>query len=380
MIGSAIDVDLAPTRLLFGWGACHRVAPLVRSFGARALIVTGRTYSGQAAEIERAAGQVRASGVNVTIANEVQPNPDIENVERMLSAARRADVIVAIGGGSVLDAAKVLAVAAEIEDPLPATRLLETRRMEVGTPRKRLIAVPTTAGTGSELSYGAIISHRSREWKGGVRGEGLAPDVAIVDPSRTLSMDRGLTAATGFDVLTHAFESYVSRRASAASKVLSLTAVRLVSEHLPRVLQDLEDRDARTAMAWASTMMGVNLRNVGTCLPHRLQYPIGGAMPSVSHPEALAWLYPAWVARLFAVRGDDVETVLDLLGAGRPSTGSDAADRMRGWLEGIGLNTRPPADLRVEPSLAMRRLRGDLTVDPIPDPEQAALAIYEEVW
>lgn len=380
MMRPVLEIDMAPTRVYFGWGAFDRLADLVAEMGRNVLVVTGRSYSGQADRINALVSRLKQHGVSTVVRNQIRPNPDVEEIRELLPATCGVDVVVGIGGGSVIDASKALAVAAAADDQRVMDLWVSGTPVEPGTPRCKLVVVPSTAGTGSELSFGAILSDRTRGWKGGIRGAGLAPELAVVDPELTVTLSSQLTSETGFDVITHAFESYVSKRADARSRVLSLTAISNVATNLPRVIAEPTDRTSRTSIAFSSMIMGLNLREVGTCLPHRLQYPIGGEVPDVSHPEALAWIYPPWISRLYYVRKAEVSDFLEILGMGRPSSGEDAGVRMRQWLERINLATRPPDSVRLDPSALVSKIEGNLSADPIPDPERAALDIYKELW
>jgi len=364
------------TRFRFGWGVAEDLAATALAFGRRVAIVTSPGCAGHGEWIRELGDRIAAEGGAAEVLPRIRPNPDVEDIDAIREPAARSDVVVAIGGGSVLDAAKALAVVAA--SPLPAAEWLRIGAVPDDAPRKRLVLVPTTAGTGSDLSFGAILSDRSRGFKGGFRGAALAADAAVVDPALTLTMPRGLTAETGFDILTHAFESYVSRRTTSHARALAMQAVTTVGKMLPRVLSDPEDREARSALSYASSMMGLNLAHVGTCLPHRLQYPIGGVAPHISHPAGLAWIYPVWLRNVYPFAQEDIADLVDALGQGRPSSGADAAARIEAWLASIGLGTRPTVEL--DPADLARRVTGNLGADPIPAPESRLISIYEEIF
>ena len=124
--------------------------------------------------------------------------------------------------------------------------------------------------------------------------------------------------------------------------------------------------------------MGLNLANVGTCLPHRLQYPIGGVMPESSHAQGLGWIYPTWIKHVYPHAAEDVADLMCLLGLPRPADAREASDGMRGWLESLGLSTRPPRQL--DPAMLADRVTGNLAADPIPEPESVLEALYAEVF
>jgi alcohol dehydrogenase class IV len=202
-----------------------------------------------------------------------------------------------------------------------------------------MVAVPTTAGTGSELSRGAILSDHERKFKGGLRGNGLFPAVALVDPELSLLMPDSLARLTGFDVLCHAVETYFSRQSHAMLHSLSLGAVAVVRDCLMRPVTGLSERARVTQVAYASSMMGVNLGNATTCLPHRMQYAIG-ALTDTSHPEGLAALYPEWFAAVVKADPDKARRLLAVLFADvseAEEAFADPAGAMMRVLEEIGV-------------------------------------------
>jgi len=153
-----------------------------------------------------------------------------------------------------------------------------------------LVAIPTTAGTGSELSKAAIITDESRKIKKGIRGAALYPKVAIVDSVFTESVPYNITMETGFDVLAHGLESYISKSASPYTEMQSEQALRIVGTYLPALAENLQDREAREKMSFASMIMGINLGHASTCLPHRMQYHLG-AHTDTSHGAGLEALF-----------------------------------------------------------------------------------------
>jgi alcohol dehydrogenase class IV len=370
------DIRFGRTRFVFGWGRSPELVSLASDLGTHVLFVTSETASGQANVINDLRSQLESRGCSTVHFAGVQPDPDVTTLERVLPEARKCDVIVGIGGGSVLDAGKGLAVAA-MSDLSPSAWL---HRGTVGddSPRKPLVLVPTTAGTGSELSFGAILSDRSRQFKGGLRGPRLAPDVALVDPALTVTAPPKLTAETGFDIVTHAFESFVSRKATSQSRMLSVQAVHLVRQNLHRAVTDPNDRSARTCLSYAASAMGLNLASVGTCLPHRLQYPIGGVLPETSHPQGLSWIYPTWIRHVYPHVADDVSDLMGILGLSRPTDAQDASNAIRDWLENLGLATRPSCQL--DPAMLAGRVTGNLASDPIPEPESVLETLYAELF
>lgn len=370
----SLSVRLGATQYVFGWGSASQVARLASDRGDGTLIATSPGAAARTALIGELQAQLHGG---VRVFDQIQPNPDVDHIDRAAEVAADAQLIVGIGGGSVMDAAKALAVVAA--SPLGAAEWLELGRVPDETPRKNLILVPTTAGTGSELSHGAILSDPTRDFKGGLRGARLAPDVAVVDPALSVTAPGELTARTAFDITCHAFESFVSKRSNSAARMLALDALDLVSRSAARAVASPADRDARSDLSYASSLMGLNLASVGTCLPHRLQYAFGGVDAQLSHAEGLAWIYPVWLRHAFGHASDALRALFPVLGLRVPENPGQAAEGMRDWLAGLGLATQVPRDERFTVDRLARLTLGPFEVDPIPNAGEQVLPILREI-
>jgi alcohol dehydrogenase class IV len=360
-----------PTRIVFGDGVLAEAGRHI-PFPGRILVVTGKSSAGRCGHLERLLAGL--PGRDVRVFSGVSPNPRLSEV---LTAAEQglsggATVVIGLGGGSAMDAAKAVAAAIGGADltgllrddkPAPATTL-------------PVVCIPTTAGTGSETSRAAIISDEARRTKQGLRGDALVPRVAIVDPELLATLPPAVVALTGFDVLAHAIETWVSRRASALTAVYSRHAIAAVFRHLPRLISDREDREARRGMSLASTLMGWNLANSTTALPHRLQYPVGARTDS-SHPAGLAALYPAWSRRAAAVAPEPFRCIASLGGANDADSGHShlmafmQSIGVTGSLTGLGLG-------RADCPALVREVTGDLSSDPTDSSPESLLTLYEE--
>lgn len=259
---------------------------------------------------------------NICLFNKVSANPDIEEIKAAVKLAKEEGVIsvIGFGGGSAIDAAKAVAVGAVSEIDIE-TYLLEGLSPPDNT--LPIIAIPTTAGTGAELSMGAIISSRKAGIKTGIRGKHIIPAAAIVDPVYTWTVPAKVTMETGFDVFAHAAESYLSVKANHFSEMLSEKAIRIVGENLRKLHKNPDDHAAREKMCFASNIMGINLKNVGNCLPHRMQYPVGVVTQS-SHGAGLIALYPAWIKYQYEVNKEKVNQIFTWLGY-QPAVNRDEA-------------------------------------------------------
>lgn len=220
----------------------------------------------------------------------IRPNAPFSDLQLVVDTYAEAapDTIIAIGGGSVIDAAKALSVSfggPSIED-------LFYKKATMPKTSLPLIAIPTTAGTGAELSFGAIIFDDKNNVKGGIRGEVLQPNAVFIDEELYLTAPGKLISEVGFDCLTHSIETYLSLKSNGFVKYQSVAAIKTVIEFLPWAVKG--DSVAMKNMSIASAMMGINLAYSSTCLPHRIQYVIG-PLTNTSHAQGLIALYKGWI-------------------------------------------------------------------------------------
>lgn len=285
-----------PTRIYYGRDILQEVLVKEKErFRGNVLIVTTGRSLIRLGYLERLQNAIESmenvTGVHVFAC--ISANPRLSEVKEgvCLGKEKNIDVVIGFGGGSALDAAK--AIAAGIGNDESVEEYFYEGK-EPGKETLPVIAIPTTAGTGSELSKAAIITDDVKKIKGGIRGNAMYPVLAIVDSTFTESVPKHITMETGFDVLAHAIESYVSKVSSPYTEMLSEQAIRLVGKYLPRLAENLNDVEAREQMSFASMIMGINLGNASTALPHRMQYPLG-AHTDTSHGAGLAALFPSWV-------------------------------------------------------------------------------------
>jgi alcohol dehydrogenase class IV len=282
-----------PSAIISGGGCRRQLGKIAREFGAkRVLIVTdpGVVEIGIAKEVE---GSLTQAGCVVRIFDDVQPDPTDLNVAAGVLALQEheADLVVAVGGGSPIDTAKVVAV--RPANPGPLSDYMGLHKIE--NPGIPLVAIPTTAGTGSEATKVAVITDASREVKMMMLSTPLLPRVAIIDYELSLSMPKGLTAAVGVDTLTHGIEAYVSKKSNHMTDPIALSCVRLVGRHLRRAWANGDDREAREGMMFAACQGGMAFSNSSVCLVHGMSRPIG-AVFHLPHGLSNAILLPAVTA------------------------------------------------------------------------------------
>lgn len=294
-----------PTQIDYGPGVAREAARHVTRFGTHAAIVTdpGVAACGLVGPLEH---DLRSSGVDVTVVPGVEPNPRVETVDAIAAAvvACGADVIVGLGGGSALDSAKAAAAVVSYGGSILDYEGLEA----VPGPCTPVVAVPTTAGTGSEVTFWAIVTDVRRHYKMAVGSWHIAPRIALVDPLLTLTLPPAITAATGADALTHAIEAYTSRCSNPISDALALYAIELIGGSIERATTDGGNVQARCAMMLGSLLAGIAFGNADTAAVHAMAEALGGAL-DVGHGVANAIFLPYVVSHNAAAVPDKMARI-----------------------------------------------------------------------
>ncbi len=314
-----------PGEVRFGWGASETAGEVVEALGARrAAIVTDRGLL-QAGIVEPIAVLLRERGIAVETISDVSPNPrDTEVMEAVrILHEHGADAVVAIGGGSPIDLAKA-AVGIATNGGRPQDWLPPKTFPEQPLP---LIAIPTTAGTGSEVTRSSVINDTERSIKISLRDSRIAPRVGLVDPGLTMGLPPLLTASTGMDALTHAVEAYTCRLATPVTDPLALRAIRMIAGNLGTAVADGTNRAAREAMMLASMIAGMAFSNSDVAAVHCIAESIGGRYDTphgVANSLFLPYLF-AWNAEAEPQRHADVAVALGAASAETPLAEAAAA-------------------------------------------------------
>ena len=373
-----------PTEIRFGRGRFAELGSVTARFGRRALLVSVREEPCFRGLFTRAKSHLVKAGLAVARFDGVVPNPTTDVVARGARAARafRADVIVAVGGGSTMDTAKAIAV--EATHPGGAWDYLFFRDKQPTAKTLPVVAVTTTSGTGSHVTQVAVVTNRAERNKSALYHPLLYPRVSLIDPELMTTLPPRVTAATGFDVFAHAFESYINPGGSPYTDMMALVALRLVARHLPVAVKKGKDLAAREGMAWADTLAGLCIANSGVTLPHGIGMAIGGLYPHVAHGEALAVVYPAILEYTYRVAPEKftaVGRILDPRLAGqtgvRAAAGASAAIQRFIKRIGMGLRLR---DLKVPKSELEALARQSLVLPDFKNhPRLATLADVERI-
>ncbi len=282
-----------PRDIVFGWGSIIHLKALGAS---RAFLVTDSTVV-KMEGFREGVECLEEARVEWELFDEVEPEPSIGTVLRGAERMRRfsPEVVIALGGGSPIDAAKAMRVFFEHPDLSFEDVRFPPRLTIPPLSRTRLVAIPTTSGTGSEATPGAIISEEITKRKCGISSPELIPHLAILDPALAASMPPELTAHTGLDALSHAIESFVSRGANPFSKPLSREAASLIFENLPRVYLNGTDREGREKMHWAAALAGLAFASTGLGLCHSMASPLGATF-GIPHGKICGMLLPYVIA------------------------------------------------------------------------------------
>lgn len=275
-------------QIFFGSGVRGSLGEHAAGFGERALIVCGRKALQEAGSLDELRGSLEAAGVAVSVFDEVEPEPSLTTVERGRTALRADDcaVVVAAGGGSALDVGK--AVAGLADDPGPVEHGREVAG--VGCP---CIALPTTSGTGAEVTPNSVLTDTETGRKASIRGHGLLPELALVDPELTLSCPPNVTAYSGLDALTQAIEAFVSTGSNTISAPMAEEAARRIAGSLRQAVRHGANVRAREDMALGSLLAGLALASARLGLVHGLAHPLG-SIYHLPHGQVCGALLP-WV-------------------------------------------------------------------------------------
>lgn len=363
----------------FGIGSRRESGGVVGSYGTRCLLITGARSLDESPYLGDVLESLAGAGVRIAGRARQTTEPSDGDVQELADRLRSegADVALAIGGGSVLDVAKAACVVAGGTDLRAA---LAGERVDT-LPVIPVVAVPTTAGSGAEVSRGAIVLDRVSGKKRGVRGAGVGARASIVDPELTVGLSPRVTAESGFDALSHAVETALSRAAQPMNLALAGESLRRLLTAVPRALEVPGDLAARSDNAYAAMLMGLNLATSTTCLPHRLQYPVG-ALTGTRHAQGVAALMPSWLERVAAAapqRLAELAVRTGLSAAGSAGAHLDLIDAILGFLDASGMR-QSLSDLGVSradiPQL-VRLTEGTLENDPGPVGDDDLAALYE---
>lgn len=278
-----------PNNIVFGENTIDDLGEKVKAFGSKCIIVTGKKSTKSSGALDKIISSLKKSKISFFIFDEVKGEPDTEMVDKVRNLAKTEDVefIIGVGGGSALDVAK--AAAGLYNQNLKTLSYLNKEPFEYrGIP---FIGIPTTSGTGSEITLNSVLYNKSKGNKNSIAHPRFQSKLSIIDPTLTYSMPDSITAASGMDALTHAIESYTSLAANPITLALAGKAIELIGQNLVKAVDNGLDKDARANMALGSVIAGLAFSQTGVGVAHSISHPLG-ALFHIPHGVANAILLP----------------------------------------------------------------------------------------
>lgn len=336
-----------PVNLIFGTGKTEVLGTEASKYGKKAMIVTGRGSTKRSGLLDRAKALLEKEGMEVTVFDEAEPNPLASTAMKGAAIAREkgCDVVVGLGGGSIMDCSKAVAFAACNEGPI-FEYIYGTKRGNGALP---LILVPTTCGTGSEGNCFAVLTDDETRDKKSLRDNAVIARASIVDPELMTTMSARVLASVGFDALCHCMEAYMSKICDPITEIMALEGIRLIGGNLVKIygekkkgMTDLAamDMDAWSAVCLASTYGGMVINQAGVTAPHGLEHPASG-MRNITHGRGLAALTPV-IYRRTTEEAPEIFAVISKCLGGRDE--KDCVAVIKALLDSLNLRTTLSAE------------------------------------
>ena len=382
----------SPNQITFGWGRRTELGKLCAALGERVFLISGSRSLERLGLIDEIKKSISATGLKIHRFEAASHEPEVTDVDLLVGEFLKRqptdkDVVVAIGGGSAIDLAKAAAALVRNRQGSSVVDFLEGvgRGLQITERPLSVIAVPTTSGTGTEVTKNAVISSYSPPFKKSLRSDLMIPRSVLVDPELTVSLPREITAYTGMDAITQLIESYLSRRAAPIPQALSLSALKTALPALSAVVQDGTSRNGREVMSHAALLSGIALANSGLGLAHGVAAALG-VHCRVPHGLACAVMLPTALRVNRQVREYELAQLEQLFDRGHSTTAASAAafiDRIENLCHEIGI----PSQLRsigVEinqlPALVQSSRGNSMSGNPRDVDDQELLSILQQLW
>jgi len=341
-----------PRKIIFGWGCRHHLAEELPRWGTRVFVVCGSRTLEKQGLLDELQRLVETAGVTWQFLATISREPlvcDVDAVTRQVQAIgiRRGDLLLAVGGGSAIDLAKAVAAMATNSQGESVQDYLENvgRGLKLTQPPLPVVAIPTTAGTGTEATRNAVISSLDPPFKKSLRDDRVMPIVAVVDPELTVSQPPSVTASSGMDAITQLVESFVSNRRKPIPQTLAPEGLRLALRWLATAYREPDHREAREAMAQAALLSGICLANAGLGMAHGIAAALG-VVAGIPHGLACAMMLPAALRTNRSVVGREL-AYLSRYALGKDFPSEDAAvDALIEAVEQLRADLHLPQKLR----------------------------------
>lgn len=323
-----------PVNLIFGRGKADKIGEISALYGKKGIVVTGTGSTKRSGLLDRVVNNLKSSSVDAAVFDKVMQNPLTSTVYEGVALAKESgcDIILGVGGGSIMDAAKAIAFCC-VNDGDISDYIFGKKQGKGSLP---IILMPTTCGTGSEGNQIAVLTNPETKDKKALYTMQIMPSASVIDPDVMTTMPKQVLSSVGFDAFTHALEAYTSKKANPLTDAQALLALKLITENLPKLMSDYDDSKAWEAISLAATLGGMVIGAAGVSAAHGMEHPASG-LKNIVHGRGLAALTPPIVERLAPALPEKFAEVSRLLGG---KDEKDCADGIRRFLHSIGLEVR----------------------------------------
>ncbi len=332
-----------PGKIIFGPGGLSQVGTEAKRLGNKVLVVSGRSAMRKSGALDRLTRLLNENDLEYIIYENIPSDPTVKTVDigASLTRKRSCNLVIALGGGSVLDTGKAISAMVTNEGSVADYQEIEGKGRKFQHKPIPFITIPTTSGTGSEATKNAVITNTEFSLKKSIRDPWLIPEVALIDPELTLSLPSYITAICGGDALTQCIESYLGKKSQEITDALALHAIGLIGKSLVKAVKEGKDLEARKDMAMAALLSGLCLSNSGLGAAHALSHPLGvyykiphGLSCAVLLPYVMEYNLPVVIKRLAKIAqslGEDLSLLSETEAAQR------AVEKIKEILSAIGI-------------------------------------------
>ena len=322
-----------PVNIIFGRGRVSEIGSEVLKYGKTALIVTGKTSTKKTGLLDRTIKLLNESDIKTIVFDKVEQNPltttAYDGAE--LAKKEKCDVVVGLGGGSIMDAAKAIAFITLNEGDV-SDYIFGKKTSDEALP---IILVPTTCGTGSEGNGFAVLTNPDNNDKKSLRCNAIVAKASIIDPELMTTMPKHILASVGFDALCHNMEAYLSKNEQPLTTIMARQGIELIGKNLVKVYNNKDDMEAFEKITWASTLGGMVINTAGVTAPHGMEHPASG-LKNIVHGRGLAALTPVIYEESISAAPEKFAMISRLLGG---SDENDCVQVIRNLLKDIDLET-----------------------------------------
>lgn len=320
-----------PVNLMFGKGKIDTVGIVCKEYGKKALVVTGRQSTKKSGLLDKTVRKLKESGIKSAVFDKVTQNPLTTTVYEGVEVARKekCDIIIGVGGGSIMDAAKSIAFCMNNDGDI-SDYIFGLKQSKKAIP---IILIPTTCGTGSEGNQIAVLTNPETKDKKALYTMNILPSVSIIDPDVMKTMPKHILSSVGFDAFTHSLEAYTSKKSNPLTDTQALLGIQLLSKNLPALFKDYDNDDAWESVSLAATLGGMVIGTAGVSAAHGMEHPASG-LKNIVHGRGLAALTPIIVERSVSSLPKKYAEISKILGG---KDENDCAESIRRFLKSIDL-------------------------------------------